>query len=62
VILIHCDGRTLEAMRVGPVKVRFVAGEVPLKWNGWRLLEDDKATELLREVAATGLYRCEDGK
>jgi hypothetical protein len=56
-ILITCNGRVLEARNVGPVKVRFEAGAVPIKFNGYRLLEDIEAAQILRQISDTGLYR-----
>lgn len=55
--IIHCDGRTLEVRDAGPVIMRLLAppGQ-PIKLNGWRLLEDDEAREVLRGLLDIGVY------
>lgn len=56
-ILLRCDGRTLEARRVGRVSVRFVADQgMPIKGAPWQLLEDDEAARVLRTLEESGLY------
>ena len=54
--LVHCDGRTLTVRDAGPVVFRMVARDAPIKVNGWRLLEDDDARALLRELLALKMY------
>lgn len=54
--LIWCDGKTLEVRDVGPIVYALRAGAVPIKVNGYEILEDDQARDLLRELLATGLY------
>lgn len=54
--LVWCDGRTLEVRDLGPVLYTLRAGTVPIKLNGYEILEDDQARDLLRELLATGLY------
>jgi hypothetical protein len=54
--LIHSTGALLEVRDVGPVIFRLAAGRVPIKRNGWAILEDDAARVVLRELLATGLY------
>lgn len=54
--LIHSTGSELTVRDVGPVVFRLRAGRVPLRHNGWRILEDDAARDLLRELLACGLY------
>jgi hypothetical protein len=46
----------LEVRDVGPIVFSLRAGEVPIKVNGFEILEDDQARKLLRELIATGLY------
>ncbi len=58
--LIYSNGALLEVRDLGPVVFRLRAGRVPLKYNGYRILEDEAARDLLRELLATGLY--EGGK
>jgi hypothetical protein len=52
--LIRCNGRELEVRDVGPVVYRLAASAVPIKLHGWRILEDDAARELLRQVQEAG--------
>lgn len=54
--LIHGTGRTLEVRDCGPVIFRLTAGAVPIKVNGWSIVEDDVARETLRDLLALGLY------
>lgn len=55
--LIFCDGKVLEVREVGPVIYRLEARSVPLHpAGGFRLVEEEKARELLRQLRASGLY------
>lgn len=54
--LIHCDGRTLEVRDIGPVLFRLRARDVPIKRNGYEILEDDEARRVLRDLLDGGLY------
>ncbi len=54
--LIHSTGAVLEVRDAGPVIFRLHAGEVPIKVNGYRLLDDEPARDLLRDLLATGWY------
>ncbi len=54
--LIYSTGRVLEVRDVGPVIFRLTAGAVPIKVNGYRIVEDDAARETLRGLLDTGLY------
>lgn len=54
--LIWCDGRTLEVRDVSDVIFRLRAVTLPIKVNGYRIMEDGAARDLLRELLATGLY------
>ncbi len=54
--LIHSTGRELTVRDVGPVIFRLTAGAVPIKVNGYRIVEDDAARETLRGLLDTGLY------
>ncbi len=58
--LIHSNGAILEVRDLGPVVFRLRAATVPIKVNGYRMIEDDAARGLLRELLACGLY--EGGK
>ena len=58
--LIHSSGAILEVRDLGPVVFRLRAVTAPIKINGYRILEDDAARGLLRELLAYGLY--EGGK
>jgi hypothetical protein len=50
--LLKCEGKVLEVREVGDVIYSLQANGVPLKCNGWRILEDDAARDLVRELAA----------
>jgi hypothetical protein len=54
--LIHSTGGVLEVRDVGPVIFRVRAGVAPIKRNGWEILEDGAAREVLRELLALGIY------
>ena len=54
--LIKSNGKELEIRTVGPVIYRIRAGAVPIKVNGWQILEDDEARQLVTELNQTGLY------
>lgn len=54
--LIHSNGAVLEVRDVSGVIFRLRAGEVPIKVNGYQLLEDEPARDLLRDLLATGWY------
>lgn len=54
--LIYGNGKVMEVRDIGPVVFRLRAGEVPIKVNGYQLLEDDPARDLLRDLLATGWY------
>jgi hypothetical protein len=54
--LVKCDGKTLEVRDVGPVLYRLMASAVPIKVNGWHLMTDDEARQLLEELRDLKLY------
>lgn len=54
--IIHSTGRILEVRDVGPVIFRLTAGAVPIKVNGWSIIDDEAARETLRGLLDTGLY------
>lgn len=54
--LIRSTGSVLEVRDVGPVVFRLTAGTVPIKVNGWSIVEDATARETLRGLLDTGLY------
>src|SRR5258708_3149592 len=54
--LLHGTGKTLEVRDVGPVLFRLTAGAVPIKVNGYHVVEDDEARAALRDLLASGLY------
>lgn len=54
--LIHSNGRTLEVRDAGPVVFRLTARDVPIKVNGYYLLEENPARDLLRDLLASGCY------
>lgn len=44
---------------VGPVVYRLIAGAVPIKAHGWRIVEDGEARAELRKLLDTGWYHRE---
>ncbi len=54
--LIHSTGAVLEVRDVGPVIFRLRAGAAPIKRNGWEIVDNDAAREILRELLALGIY------
>jgi hypothetical protein len=49
--LIKSDGRTLSVWDIGDVPIYEVrAGAYPLKCNGYRILDDEAARALVREL------------
>lgn len=61
--LVRSDGRALTVMDVGPVlmTVSSIKGGPPIKHNGWKILEDDEARELVRELLRSGCYQSSKG-
>lgn len=57
--MIHSNGRELTVRDAGPVLMRLRAGPAPIKCNGWNLLEDDEARDLVRRLLAEGAVRVE---
>jgi hypothetical protein len=57
---VWCDGRRLEVREVGPVIFALSAGTVPIKpAGGGRVVADEVARDLVRELLASRLYRKE---
>jgi hypothetical protein len=54
--IIHCNGRELTVRDAPPPIFRLRANSVPIKLNGWRLMEDAEARLLLRELLDSKLY------
>ena len=54
--IIHCDGHELTVRDAGPIIFRLTARTVPIKVNGWSLVEDEDARRLLRDLIDTKLY------
>lgn len=54
--LIRSTGLVLEVRDVGPVIFRLTAGAVPIKANGYAVVEDDEARDRLRDLMRSGLY------
>ncbi len=57
---VECDGRHIEVRDVGEVIFRLTTSGIPIKAHGTRLMKDDDARALLRELIDSGLY--EGGK
>lgn len=54
--LIYGTGDVLEVRELGPVIFLLTARDVPIKVNGYHVLEDDAARAELRALLDTGLY------
>jgi hypothetical protein len=54
--LIRSNGASLWVHDVGPPLVTLQMRAMPLKHNGWRMVSDDEAREILRELLASQLY------
>lgn len=54
--LIHSTGKILEVRDVGPVIFRLTSGTVPIKRNGYAILNDEDARDVLRELLEYSLY------
>ena len=56
--LVRGNGKELEVFDVtGPVyRIAAREGGPPVKYHGWRLLDEDAARALLQELRATGAY------
>ena len=52
------NGRTLEVRDLSPIliQIRARANGPPIKVNGCRLMEDEEAREILRELIGSGWY------
>jgi len=55
--LIFSNGRKLEIRDVGPIIVSFHMQNIPLKYNGFHLVEDEKAQAEMRSLINSKLYR-----
>lgn len=55
--LIHSTGAELTVRDLGPVLVRFQSDQVPLKFNGYRIVEDEEARRVVRELLDLGIYK-----
>ena len=58
--LLRGDGRTLEVREVGQVVYRLTAGAYPIKFHGWRIVDEAEAREVLLDAKAAGAVS--DGK
>jgi hypothetical protein len=54
--LVYSNGKKLEVYDLGPPVIAFRAGSVPIKHNGYRIVEDDVAREIVRDVLKAGIY------
>lgn len=60
--LVKCNGKLLEVRDCGPIIFRLAAlpGGPPIKVNGYHIMEEDAARDLLRDLLSLGEY--EGGK
>jgi hypothetical protein len=56
--LVYGNGKVLEVRDAGPCLMKFQVrpGGPPIKVNGYRLLGDDEARDLVRDLLGSGLY------
>lgn len=54
--LVYSTGKVLQVYDLASPLVTLRAIEVPIRYNGYHILDDDKAREVLRELLRTGLY------
>jgi hypothetical protein len=52
--LIKSNGKRLEVRDVGPVIYTLIAGTTPIKCNGYFILEDEIAREVVRDLKKYG--------
>ena len=55
--LIHCNGKLLRCFDMSDEPILTLrAGEVPIKFNGYHIMEDDDAREALKDLIRSGLH------
>lgn len=57
--LVYSNGKFLEIRNVSDVLMRFDAASCPVKYNGYRIVEDDEARDIATELiddTRNGLY------
>lgn len=54
--LLVCDGRNLTVYDLGPIVMRVVARDYPIKLHGHRVLSDNDARATVKAILATGFY------
>lgn len=53
--LIHCNGKVLSAYDISDEPIMTLrAGSVPIKFNGYRIMQDDEAREMLKDFIRFG--------
>lgn len=57
--LVVSNGKVLEVYDLGPMLYRVHAGPNPVKHNGYHIMEDDRARQLLQNLKNQG-YRGEN--
>jgi hypothetical protein len=55
--LIECNSKHLTVRDVGPPLMKLSAATIPLKYNGKRVVDDDLARRIIRDLLNTNLYR-----
>lgn len=54
--LVYSNGKKLEIYDINEPLMRFRAGAVPIKYNGYRIVEDEVAKDIARDLLGSGLY------
>ena len=55
--LIWCNGKRMEIRDVGPILVEFYMINVPLKDNGYQLIDDETARQKICRIIDSNLYK-----
>lgn len=54
--LIRSNGKVLEVYDIGPLLMTVTKINVPMKENGWQMIEDDVARHKMRDIIDSNLY------
>jgi len=57
--LVYSNGKKLEIYDLGEPLMKFRAGAVPIKYNGYRIVKDEVAKDIARDLLSLGVYKKE---